>query len=74
MPFMGQADEDVSPKYTLFDAGLFIGALVTGDPRHAEARALVEDARRGTFLTCTTTGILSIVPVVFTGPLTLAPT
>ena len=31
----------------LFDAGMFIAALLTGDPRHAEARPLVEAARRG---------------------------
>jgi predicted nucleic acid-binding protein len=34
-------------EYVLFDAGAFIGALLTGDPRHAEARPLVEAARRG---------------------------
>lgn len=32
----------------LFDAGLFIGALLSGDPRHKEAYPLVEAARRGT--------------------------
>jgi predicted nucleic acid-binding protein len=31
----------------LFDAGMFIGALLRGDPRHIEARQLVEAARRG---------------------------
>jgi hypothetical protein len=24
-------------EYVMFDAGIFIGALLTGDPRHAEA-------------------------------------
>ena len=28
----------------LFDAGMFIGALLKNDPRHAEARPLVEAA------------------------------
>ena len=53
-------------EYVLFDAGLFIGALLTGDPRHAEARLLVESARRGDMLTCTTTGILSEVYAALT--------
>jgi len=46
---------------TLFDAGIFIGALLKGDPRHTEARTLVEAARRGEILACTTPGILSEV-------------
>jgi predicted nucleic acid-binding protein len=45
----------------LLDAGVFIGALLKGDPRHAEARPLVEHARQGTLPACTTTGILSEV-------------
>jgi len=45
----------------LFDAGMFIGALLTGDPRHTEARPLVEAARRGELSACTTSGILSEV-------------
>ncbi|HEY9284769.1 MAG TPA: hypothetical protein VIP46_15035 [Pyrinomonadaceae bacterium] len=48
-------------EYTLFDAGVFIGALLVDDPRHAEARTLVEAARRGDLFACTTTGILSEV-------------
>ncbi len=28
------------------DAGVFIGALLSGDPRHTEARPIVEAARR----------------------------
>ena len=45
----------------LFDAGLLIAALLKGDPRHAEARPLVEAARRGELQVCTTPGILSEV-------------
>lgn len=45
-------------EYTLFDAGLLIGALLADDERNAEARPLVEAARRGELLACTTTGIL----------------
>jgi predicted nucleic acid-binding protein len=43
------------------DAGVFIGALLTGDPRHAESRPLVEQARQGILPACTTTSILSEV-------------
>lgn len=53
-------------EYVLFDAGVFIGALLTGDSRHAEARPLVEAARRGDVLACTTTGILSEVYAALT--------
>jgi predicted nucleic acid-binding protein len=45
----------------LLDAGVFIGALLAGDSRHTEARPLVEQARQGTLLACTTAGILSEV-------------
>ena len=45
----------------LIDAGMFIGALLKGDPRHSEARTLVERARRGELAACTTAGILSEV-------------
>lgn len=50
----------------LFDAGLFIGALLSGDPRHAEARPLVEAGRRGEISACTTIGILSEVYAALT--------
>ncbi len=50
----------------LFDAGLFIGALLAGDVRHAEARPLVEAARRGELAVCSTTGILSEVYAALT--------
>ncbi len=33
--------------FVLFDAGMFIGALLQGDTRHLEAYPLVESARRG---------------------------
>jgi predicted nucleic acid-binding protein len=45
----------------LIDAGVFIGALLKEDPRHAEARPVVEQARQGAVPACTTTGILSEV-------------
>lgn len=48
-------------QYVLLDAGVFIGALLKGDPRHQEARLLVEQARRGELAACTTAGILSEV-------------
>jgi predicted nucleic acid-binding protein len=53
-------------EWVLFDAGVFIGALLLGDPRHAEARALVEAARRGERLACATSGILSEVYAALT--------
>jgi predicted nucleic acid-binding protein len=53
-------------EYVLFDAGIFIGALLSGDLRHAEARPLVEAARRGEMLACATTGILSEVYAALT--------
>ena len=52
--------------YGLFDAGLFIGALDVSDWRHAESLPLVEDARSGRLLVCTTTGILSEVYAALT--------
>jgi predicted nucleic acid-binding protein len=50
----------------LFDAGVFIAALLLGDLRHAEARALVEAVRRGEHLACATSGILSEVYAALT--------
>ena len=50
----------------LLDAGIFIGALLRGDPRHQEARLLVEQARRGAIEACTTAGILSEVYAALT--------
>jgi predicted nucleic acid-binding protein len=53
-------------KPVLLDAGLFIGALLKGDTRHQEARTIVDAARRGELLTCTTTSILSEVYAALT--------
>ena len=50
----------------LFDAGLFIGALLAVDARYNEAFPLVEAARRGELAVCTTTGILSEVYAALT--------
>lgn len=55
-----------SKPLILFDAGVFIGALLRGDPRHAEARPIVEAARRGACAACTTVGILSEVYAALT--------
>jgi predicted nucleic acid-binding protein len=54
-------DSEISRERALLDAGVFIGALLQGDPRHQEARSLVEQARRGMISACTTPGILSEV-------------
>jgi predicted nucleic acid-binding protein len=48
----------IPSDHILFDAGIFIGALLQGDPRHHEAYPLVESARRGELAVCTTVGIL----------------
>ncbi len=53
-------------KPILFDAGLFIGALLQGDLRHQEAHSIVETARQGKLAACTTTGILSEVYAALT--------
>ncbi|MDI6780735.1 MAG: hypothetical protein QME49_01280 [bacterium] len=45
----------------LFDAGLFIGVILKDDPRHNEARPLVEQARLGKLSVCTTASILGEV-------------
>jgi predicted nucleic acid-binding protein len=58
---MPDADPAPVTSRVSLDAGVFIGALLAGDPRHAEARPLVEQARQGTLLACTTAGILSEV-------------
>lgn len=50
----------------LFDAGIFIGALLRGDPRHEEAHSIVEKARQGEIRACTTVGILSEVYAALT--------
>jgi predicted nucleic acid-binding protein len=53
-------------KPILFDAGLFIGALLQGDRRHQEARSIVEAARKGELLATTTVSILSEVYAALT--------
>jgi predicted nucleic acid-binding protein len=53
--FMSVAD------LVFLDAGIFIGALLSGDPRHAEARPIVEAARRGEFAACTSVSVLAEV-------------
>ena len=58
---MPEAESGQLSGRVLIDAGVFIGALLKGDARHAEARPLVEQARRGKIVACTTTSILSEV-------------
>ncbi|KAM3110763.1 type II toxin-antitoxin system VapC family toxin [Phormidesmis sp. 146-33] len=52
--------------WVFLDAGLFIGALLSGDSRHAEARPIVEAARRGAFAACTSVGVLGEVYAALT--------
>jgi predicted nucleic acid-binding protein len=57
----------MSIQSTVFlDAGIFIGALLSGDPRYAEARPIVEAARRGEILACTSVGVLAEVYAALT--------
>ncbi len=56
----------MNKSWILFDAGLFIGALLKNDPRHIEARPLVEAGRSGILQVCTTIGILSEVYAALT--------
>lgn len=65
--------QSTESESALFDAGMFIGALLIGDPRHTEARPLVEAARRGELSACTTTGILSEVYAALTWQQALPP-
>ena len=57
---------DPNDDCKFLDAGMFIGAVLLGDPRHAEAYPLVEAARRGEFRACTSAGILSEVYAALT--------
>ena len=58
---MAETEESQRAELIVIDAGVFIGALLKGDPRHAEARPLVEQARQGAIAACTTASILSEV-------------
>ena len=58
---MPEAESAQASARVLIDAGMFIAALLKGDPRHSEARPLVEKARHGDLPACTTAGILSEV-------------
>src|SRR5690349_20101938 len=55
-----------SDERVFLDAGVFIGAILTGDPHGAEAYPLVEAARRGDIRTCTSVGVLSEVYAALT--------
>jgi predicted nucleic acid-binding protein len=61
MPFMNDQGHLI-----LFDAGIFIGALLKEDPRHTEAYTIVGEARQGTINACTTVSILSEVYAALT--------
>ena len=63
---MGGKTLSMPDEPTFLDAGVFIGALLQGDPRHREARPLVDAARRGEWPTCTSAGILSEVYAALT--------
>ena len=58
---MAETEESQRAELIVIDAGVFIGALLKGDPRHTAARPLVEQARQGAIATCTTASILSEV-------------
>ena len=53
-------------KWIFLDAGMFIGALLSGDLRHAEALPIVDAARQGDFAACTSVGVLSEVYAALT--------
>jgi predicted nucleic acid-binding protein len=56
----------IASDLVFLDAGIFIGALLSGDPRHSEARPIVEAARRGDLKACTSVGILAEVYAALT--------
>ena len=56
---MARSSHNQEDERILLDAGVLIAALLKGDARHAEARLLVQQARYGEVLTCTTASILS---------------
>ena len=55
-----------SLDWVFLDVEVFIGALLSGDSRHAEARPIVEAARRGNFAACTSVGVLAEVYAALT--------
>ena len=55
------SEAESSGDMVFLDAGMFIGALLKGDRRHAEARQWVESARTGKLTACTTASVLSEV-------------
>jgi predicted nucleic acid-binding protein len=58
---------------TFLDAGLFIGAIMIGDPRGPEAYPIVVAARLGDFPACTSVGVLSEVYAALTWAGTVHP-
>jgi predicted nucleic acid-binding protein len=56
----------VTSEFAFLDAGVLIGALSRGDPRHPEAFSIVESVRRGGIRACTSSGILSEVYAALT--------
>lgn len=48
------------------DAGVFIGALMRGDPRYSEARLLIDAARSGALAACTSPSVLCEVYAALT--------
>jgi predicted nucleic acid-binding protein len=58
---MPETESRSASSRVLFDAGVLIAALLKGDSRHMEARPLIEQARQGQLIACTTAGILSEV-------------
>ena len=58
---MPEIERELSATAVFLDAGMFIGALLKEDPRHAEARHWVERARAGALSACTTASVLSEV-------------
>jgi predicted nucleic acid-binding protein len=55
-----------SSESVFLDAGLFIAALLRDDPRHREARGIVEAARAGVVEACTDSSVLSEVYAALT--------
>ena len=58
---MPETEGEQASAPVLLDAGVVIGALLAGDPRHREVCPFVEQASQGAFPAYTTAGILSEV-------------